>query len=567
METLTANFTISGETGKLAQNIADNWLIGLRQTNPAILDMFYERDKNPYRELLPWSGEFAGKYITGAFYIYRLTGDERLKNYILSFIDELCSCVDGGYIGCYSKECRLTGATSIEPEKIGATWDSWSHYHIMTGLYLWYKETGNQKYIETVKEIAQLFLSLFYNGPKRLADIGSTEMNFSVIHIFALLYEETGEDVYLNFAKEIEKDLELPDAGDYVRNALQEVEFYLSPKPRWESLHIIMGIAELYNCTHEQKYFDAATQIFYSILKTDIHNTGGFSTEEQAIGNPFVNGNIELCCVVAYNVLASIILKMANDSKIADHLELSHYNAVMGSFSQTGRWSTYNTPMEGTKCANYHSIGFQCRPGSPELNCCSVNAPRGIGILSEWAFMKQEDTLYVNYYEACSVHDESGLHIEISGDYPAAPEVSVKIGTSEFRRLGLRIPSWSVQTVVTINGVRYTPAAGEYFFIEENWINSEIKIRFDFSTRLFAGEGAYNGFYSVYVGPVLYGYDLSLNSSMENIPELKRSELELAAPERQKNGRILLKTTPCILSDFYTLGQSGSEYKTWFVVK
>ena len=52
---------LKGMTGTLAQNITKNWLIGLRQTNPAILDMFKERDRLPYRSLLPWSGEFAGK--------------------------------------------------------------------------------------------------------------------------------------------------------------------------------------------------------------------------------------------------------------------------------------------------------------------------------------------------------------------------------------------------------------------------------------------------------------------------------------------------------------------------
>ena len=64
---LTGKLIIKNETGNLADNIINNWLIGLRETNPAIIDMFYDRDKQPYRDMLPWSGEFAGKYITGAY--------------------------------------------------------------------------------------------------------------------------------------------------------------------------------------------------------------------------------------------------------------------------------------------------------------------------------------------------------------------------------------------------------------------------------------------------------------------------------------------------------------------
>ena len=63
------SLVLGGETGKLAANIAANWLTGIRESNPAILDMFRDRDVLPYRDLLPWSGVFAGKHITGAYYI------------------------------------------------------------------------------------------------------------------------------------------------------------------------------------------------------------------------------------------------------------------------------------------------------------------------------------------------------------------------------------------------------------------------------------------------------------------------------------------------------------------
>ena len=47
---------LTGETGKLAEKITDNWLMGIRESNPAIIDMFRDRDLLPYRDMLPWSG-------------------------------------------------------------------------------------------------------------------------------------------------------------------------------------------------------------------------------------------------------------------------------------------------------------------------------------------------------------------------------------------------------------------------------------------------------------------------------------------------------------------------------
>lgn len=555
-----------GAVGKLADNITNNWLIGLRESNPAILDMFHDRDKKPYRDMLPWSGEFAGKYITGAYYIYQMNRNENLRAYILNFINELLTCIDSdGYAGCYRKECRMTGAFSQSPEKTGETWDAWAHYHTMFGLFLWYKETNDKRLFDAVKKIADFFLTHFYDGKKRLAEIGSTEMNLAPIHIFALLYQETKNEKYLAFSREIEKDLSLPEAGNYMEYARNGTPFYQCPKPRWESMHIIMGIAEMYRATGEEKYKTSAEQIFRSILQTDIHNTGAFSTDEQAVGTPFKKGNIELCCVIAYNALACSLFRITGDPAIADFLELSFYNAVMGSFSPSGRWSTYNTPMEGEKDANHHSIWFQCRPGSPELNCCSANAARGIGMLTEWAVTEQDETVYLNYFGSFSCQTTNGLTITVTGDYPASGEVTVLLRSKKPQKVAIRIPAWSKNTVITIGKKSFSPPAGTYFLLEQ-LPEEKIQIRFDFSLRTLKGEEDFAGKHSLYYGPILYGYDLSEKNgpALDALPELSLSEMENLRPKRRENGKIVLETKDMTLCDFYRLGTTGSAYTTWF---
>jgi DUF1680 family protein len=241
----------------------------------------------------------------------------------------------------------------------------------------------------------------------------------------------------------------------------------------------------------------------------------------------------------------------------------------MGAFSPSGKWSTYNTPMDGEKCANYHSIGFQCRPGSPELNCCSVNAPRGIGILSEWAVAETEGITYINYFERCNAIMESGLEMNIDGDYPADNIVNITLKSSEKQKIAVRIPGWSKNTKLYINNIEQKTSAGQYFIIEKVWKNDTILIEFDFSARYLDGDFDYEGQKSIYKGPVLYGYDLSLNPDIdfEDIPALLSQDLEEAKPLRMKDGRILLKLNSVILSDFYHLGESGSKYRTWLKVK
>ena len=59
-------FELHGIIEEYVTAVTREWLLKVPDTNPAILEMFADRDKQPPRDLLPWSGEFAGKYLTGA---------------------------------------------------------------------------------------------------------------------------------------------------------------------------------------------------------------------------------------------------------------------------------------------------------------------------------------------------------------------------------------------------------------------------------------------------------------------------------------------------------------------
>src|SRR3954454_6685723 len=51
-------------TGRYASAVIDQWLDPAPKANPAMLDIFRDHDRKPYRQMEPWAGEFAGKYLT-----------------------------------------------------------------------------------------------------------------------------------------------------------------------------------------------------------------------------------------------------------------------------------------------------------------------------------------------------------------------------------------------------------------------------------------------------------------------------------------------------------------------
>ena len=510
-------YHIGGAVGDLLGAVTDRWLLMAPKANPAMLEMFADRDVVPFRDKTPWAGEFAGKYLTAAVQVLKVTQSRELKAWLKEFVGLLIRYqAEDGYLGPWPRELRLTNR---------GTWDTWGHYHIMIGLMLWHQETHDAKALECACRIADLICEE-YLGEKspRLVDTGSTEMNLAPVHSLAILYRRTGHRRYLDMSRQLVEEFGAKEdgnflAGDYLQSGLAGKPFFETPKPRWESLHPIMGLAELYWVTGERTYRQAYEHLWWSIVEHDRHNNGGFSSGEKATGNPYDPSPIETCCTIAWIAASVEMLKLTGDSVVADEIELSTLNSVLGMHSLSGRWATYNTPSDGARFASAHQIVFQARPGSPELNCCSVNSPRGLGMISDWAVMQGSDGLYVNYYgPSCMtvpVSRDVSLEIEQETDYPVSGRIVTRVRPSKACELSIhfRIPYWSKCTTVTLNGARVREVTpGSYLAIRRRWTQRDrIEIDLDMSLHFWRGERDCEGLVSVYRGPILLAYDQRYN--------------------------------------------------------
>ena len=60
----SSTLNIAGPVGDYIENQKRQWLLIAPHANPAMLEMMRDRDNRPLREMVPWAGEFAGKYLT-----------------------------------------------------------------------------------------------------------------------------------------------------------------------------------------------------------------------------------------------------------------------------------------------------------------------------------------------------------------------------------------------------------------------------------------------------------------------------------------------------------------------
>lgn len=519
--------------------------------------------------MMAWYGEFAGKHLTGLALNYAVYNTKTVYNAGKSLADDLVAAQgEDGYLGRFFGDARYA--------KNDNNWDVWCNHHNIYGLYRWYKVTGESKYLDAAVKGLDCAMNEIGKNGKYYGSFGQ-EMNMAISHAFIVLYSETGKVDYLSVAEHIVND-NWKDYGDWLDNAEKGKDFYSSKLPRWEALHTITTLGGLYEATGKERYLKAFEQIWESIRATDVHNNGSFSSGEGACGDPYSTGAVETCCTVAWMALSAEFLQISKRSDVADELELSYMNGMLGTVTSDGKHVTYDTPMNGRKIPALETLAFQYNGGSPDFSCCQANFARGIGEISDWAVLTDSDTVYLNYYGESEIEARTPNGKKITfrqiTEYPANGNIKIKIDCddkTEFS-LALRIPKWSSSSSVVINGETQSGVfAGKYFTATRNWANGDlIEINLDMGLHYYLGHGSYEGYCSVYSGPMLLTLDGGYASGAESV-KFNINDLENAVKVDESGRLISLRTftadgIPVMLCDFAGAGRSGSFYASWLAV-
>jgi hypothetical protein len=565
---------LRGPVEERTEAIVEQWLLRAPSTNPGLLGLFERRDRLPRPEVVPWAGEFAGKYLIGAVQMLRLTENPALESEARKVAEALYTLqADDGYLGVFPEDDRLMGH-----------WDLWNHYHVLLGLMLWGDYSGDSRPAETIDRALGKLWEVYGTGKRRPLEAGSPEVNFGIYHLLALLQRRAPRPQLEALIQIFEEDM--TQAGDWLRLGAEGLPYWRLPKngTRWESLHLVQGFYERFRDTGEVRYRDAFTQLWTSIRDFDRHPSGAFSTNESASGSVYRPGSIETCCSIAWMALTVDMLQLTGDSTVADELELTFWNEILAAHHPSGSWCTYHTPLNGPRRPAFHDINFQWRPGYPELNCCSANSPRGFSMLPDWGVIVDDAGVRLNYYGPSNVHislpDHTRLELTQETTYPEAGEIKLRIGLPagprEFALL-LRIPAWtSAATVTVAGGPRETAVPGSYHTLQRTWADGDtVEIALDMTQRHWTGSDAYTGRAALYHGPLLLAYDPQWNTfdadGLLPIDVKAPFSLEaLSTPELPGQTRPLILVTAEMengatvrLCDFATAGATGTDLVAW----
>jgi len=225
------------------------------------------------------------------------------------------------------------------------------------------------------------------------------------------------------------------------------------------------------------------------------------------------------------------LLRITGNPLYADEIEKSMYNALMASMKYDGSQIAKYSPLGGIRHAGEEQCGMH-------INCCNANGPRAFMMIPAFAVMRSGSDIYINVYGRNSttipMNPKNNVIVSQTGSYPVdeITEINIDPVKAESFTIGLRIPKWSANTVISVNGTEISDIEpGTYKKISRVWIKGDkIIIRFDFSGRVVTS----NGYQAIIRGPVVLARDARFIDGFIYEP---------AVISKDKEGRVNLKSS------------------------
>ena len=496
-----------------------------------------------------------GKWLESAYMSALQADDQQLldkaRQQLYRIID---SQEESGYLGATSRDYR-----SAERPIRGM--DPYELYFVFHALITVYEETADQHALQSAQRLADYFLDNFGPGKqefwpsptlrspdnRRQTLAGTSQFAGHSVHYcwegtlladpIARLYVVTGKKKYLDWSQWVVANIDRWGGWDAftrldsVADGRLGVDA-LQPYVHSHTFHMnFMGFLRLYMITGDKSLLRKVEGAWADINRRQMYITGGVSVAEHyehGYVKPLSGNIVETCATMSWMQLTQMLLQLTGDIKYADAIERLMLNHVLAAQDAETGVCRYHTAPNGAKPSGYFH--------GPD--CCTASGHRIISLLPTFFYAEQADRFFINQYIP-STYEGKKLQFQLTGDYPASDQVTLRIkgATSRPLSISLRMPGWCASPKVSVNGepVKATPGtyltierhwqAGDSIMItlpmEERWVKREHHSNYP-SYQLVGGEIMYREEptdeipYAFMRGPVVYCLDMVWNASIGN---------------------------------------------------
>lgn len=512
-----------------------------------------------------WKGEYWGKMMRGACFIYSYTKNEELYAVLAKTNEDLMNTADeNGRISTYTADKEFEG------------WDIWCRKYVILGM---------QYFVEICRDSAfklrlidcmcrQVDYIMQFIGSKEEGKTPITDASrhwrgansVSILEPIVRLYKLTCEKKYLDFAEYI-----VSTGGTSVENVFElayEDKLYPYQYPvtkAYEMTSCFEGLLEYYLVAGGEKYKTAIINYANKILESDFTVIGCAGCTHELFDHSSVrqanttNGKImqETCVTVTLMKFMYELTMLTGNSKYADAFERSLYNAYWGAINTEGSvertikekfpdavieplpFDSYSPLTAGTRGNGVG--GLLLMPDNHYFGCCACIGAAGAGLIPKMALMHTGNgvvfNLFINGVFDTVTPSGKRMRVVMRTGYPADGKIAIKFELNEAEEFEvlLRNPCWSKTTRATLNGEEISVCDGYIKIAGKRTSSDEIIIETDMRTRLQKPK-AYGS--QVLMNKVIWGANYIVPTFDEEDPlaskhiALQRGPIVLAAENR-----------------------------------
>jgi DUF1680 family protein len=397
--------------------------------------------------------------------------------------------------------------------------------HLITAGVRHHQVTGSTALLDVARGAARFLEDLATNKPVELARSAICPSHYMAV---IDLYRATGDEQYLRLAEAFVRVRDEFEGGDDNQDRLAVREQTVVAGHAVRANYLYAGLADIVAETGDDELHGVLETLWNDVIDTKLYVTGGcgalydgaspdgdpwqeeISRVHQAYGRayqlPHTTAHAESCANIGMILWSERMLALgtagragAPDARYADVIERIACNALLASISLDGTAYFYTNALRQVRDLPYPlrmpgDTGQHPVPAPPPSDerlrrpylscfCCPPNIARTLARFHERAASSSADGLFVHQYGGSGIRfssdDGRGLTLHETSDYPWDGRITFTVdeATGGGVPLHLRVPDWSADAVLTVNGEAVPVSApGTYARIERDWRAGDVVV-------------------------------------------------------------------------------------------
>ncbi len=445
-----------------------------------------------------WNDGDCYKWLEAVAAMYAVTHDDELARQMEAAVRVIAQAQrDDGYLHTPVLIRQRQGDASAVPFQNPLNFEMYNFGQLFTAACVHRRATGQDDLLKVAIKAADFLDRAFANPSPMLA-----RNHVCPSHYMGMieLYRETRDERYLNLATKFLalRDL-VQDGTDDNQDRLPFRKQTQAAGHAVRANYLFAGAADLYAETGDATLLPPLMSVWNSVVQRKMYVTGacgalydgaspdGSASQKQiarvhqAYGRdyqlPNATAHNETCASVANVMWNWRMLQITGESRFADVLERSLYNASLAGISLDGKRFFYTNTLRQLNNSPTELRWSRTREPFISCFCCPPNVVRLIAEVGHYAYGHSGDDLWVNLYGSNQLDTETSAGsrwtVTQTSNYPwdETVRLTIQCGPAKPSVIRLRIPDWADNARLTINGeaLAEQPRPGTFHAVRRQW--------------------------------------------------------------------------------------------------